>query len=174
MSSLSRISRSVTDILRACYTRFNMTIKDTLEADIKTAMLAGEKDRVTTLRGLKSSILYAEVAAGKREDGLDEQAIIALMQKEAKKRQESADLYTQGGNAQKAESELTEKAIIEAYLPEQLSEEKVLELVKAEIAKIDNPTPQQMGQIIGAVKASSKGNADGALIARLVKEQLTQ
>jgi len=151
-----------------------MSIKETIEADIKTAMLAGEKDRVTTLRGLKSSILYAEVAAGKREDGLDEQAIIALMQKEAKKRQESADLYKQGGNTEKAQSELTEKAIIEAYLPEQLSEEKVRELVNAEIAKIDNPTPQQMGQIIGGVKAASKGNADGALIARLVKEQLTQ
>ena len=151
-----------------------MSIKETIEADIKTAMLAGEKDRVTTLRGLKSSILYAEVAAGKREDGLDEQAIVALMQKEAKKRQESADLYKQGGNTEKAQSELTEKAIIEAYLPEQLSEEKVRELVNAEIAKIDNPTPQQMGQIIGGVKAASKGNADGALIARLVKEQLTQ
>ena len=163
----------MTDILRAWYTRFNMSIKETIEADIKTAMLAGEKDRVTTLRGLKSSILYAEVAAGKREDGLDEQAIVALMQKEAKKRQESADLYKQGGNTEKAQSELTEKAIIEAYLPEQLSEEKVRELVNAEIAKIDNPTPQQMGQIIGGVKAASKGNADGALIARLVKEQLT-
>jgi len=151
-----------------------MSIKETIEADIKTAMLAGEKDRVTTLRGLKSSILYAEVAAGKREDGLDEQAIFALMHKEDKKRQESADLYKQGGNTEKAQSELTEKAIIEAYLPEQLSEEKVRELVNAEIAKIDNPTPQQMGQIIGGVKAASKGNADGALIARLVKEQLTQ
>ena len=151
-----------------------MSMKATIEADIKTAMLAGEKERVTTLRGLKSSILYAEVAAGKRDEGLDEQTVTSLMQKEAKKRQESADLYIQGGNKERAESELTEKAIIEAYLPEQLSEDKVLELVKAEIAKIEDPTPQKMGQIIGAVKAASKGNADGAIIARLVKDQLAQ
>ena len=151
-----------------------MSIKATIEVDIKTAMLAGEKERVTTLRGLKSSILYAEVAAGKRDEGLDEQTVTSLMQKEAKKRQESADLYIQGGNKERADSELTEKAIIEAYLPEQLSEDKVLELVKVEIAKIDDPTPQKMGQIIGAVKSASKGNADGALIARLVKDQLAQ
>ncbi len=151
-----------------------MSIKATIEADIKTAMLAGEKERVTTLRGLKSSILYAEVAAGKRDEGLDEQTVTSIMQKEAKKRQESADLYIQGGNQERAKSELTEKAIIEAYLPEQLSEDKVLELVKAEIAKIDDPTPQKMGQIIGAVKLASKGNADGALIARLVKDQLAR
>ena len=84
-----------------------MSIKATIEADIKTAMLAGEKERVTTLRGLKSSILYAEVAAGKRDEGLDEQTVTSLMQKEAKKRQESADLYIQGGNKERAESELT-------------------------------------------------------------------
>ena len=151
-----------------------MTIKEKIDTDLKTAMLAGEKDRVTTLRGLKSSILYAEVAAGKRDEGLDEQTVVALMQKEAKKRQESADLYRQGGNPEKAQLEITEKTIIEGYLPEQLSEEKIRELVMTEIAKIENPSPQQMGQIIGSVKAASKGNADGSIIARIVKEQLTQ
>ena len=149
-----------------------MNIKEKIETDLKTAMLAGEKERVTTLRGLKSSILYAEVASGKREEGLDEQTVISLMQKEAKKRQESADLYNQGGNKEKAEAELAEKLIIEAYLPEQLSEEEVSKLIDEAIKKIGEPTPQQMGQIIGAVKASSKGNADGALIAKLVKERI--
>jgi hypothetical protein len=149
-----------------------MNIKEKIETDLKTAMLAGEKERVTTLRGLKSSILYAEVASGKREEGLDEQTVISLMQKEAKKRQESADLYNQGGNKEKAEAELAEKLIIEAYLPEQLSEEEVSKLIDEAIVKIGEPTPQQMGQIIGAVKASSKGNADGALIAKLVKERI--
>lgn len=149
-----------------------MNIKEKIETDLKTAMLAGEKERVTTLRGLKSSILYAEVASGKREEGLDEQTVISLMQKEAKKRQESADLYNQGGNKEKAEAELAEKLIIEAYLPEQLSEEEVSKLIDEAIVKIGEPTPQQMGQIIGAVKVSSKGNADGALIAKLVKERI--
>ena len=150
-----------------------MSIKEKIDADLKTAMLAGEKERVTTLRGLKSSILYAEVAAGKRDDGLDEQSIVALMQKEAKKRQESAELYTQGGNKEKADAELAEKLIIEAYLPEQLSEKEIIQLVDEAIAQVNQPTPQQMGQIIGAVKTASKGNADGALIAKLVKERIT-
>jgi len=149
-----------------------MSIKQQIEADLKTAMLAGEKDRVTTLRGLKSSILYAEVAAGKREKGLDEQTAVSLMQKEAKKRQESADLYSQGGNSEKAANELKEKKIIESYLPEQLSEQDVLKLVEEAIAKVGTPTQQQMGQIIGIVKAASKGNADGAMIAKLVKERI--
>ena len=150
-----------------------MSIKEKIDADLKTAMLAGEKERVTTLRGLKSSILYAEVAAGKRDDGLDEQSIVALMQREAKKRQESAELYTQGGNKEKADAELAEKLIIEAYLPEQLSEKEIIQLVDEAIAQVGQPTPQQMGQIIGAVKTASKGNADGALIAKLVKERIT-
>ena len=149
-----------------------MSIKQQIETDLKTAMLAGEKDRVTTLRGLKSSILYAEVASGKREQGLDEQSVVSLMQKEAKKRQESADLYSQGGNSEKATNELQEKKIIEAYLPEQLSEKEVLKLVDEAIAKVGTPTQQQMGQIIGIVKALSKGNADGAIIAKLVKERI--
>jgi uncharacterized protein YqeY len=149
-----------------------MSIKQQIETDLKTAMLAGEKDRVTTLRGLKSSILYAEVASGKREQGLDEQSVVSLMQKEAKKRQESADLYSQGGNSEKATNELQEKKIIEAYLPEQLSEKEVLKLVDEAIAKVGTPTQQQMGQIIGIVKALSKGNADGAMIAKLVKERI--
>jgi uncharacterized protein YqeY len=72
--------------------------KQQIDADLKTAMLAGDKTLVTTLRGLKSAILYVEVAENAREKGLPEDAVVAILQKEAKKRQESADLYLQGGN----------------------------------------------------------------------------
>ncbi len=149
-----------------------MTIKEQLEKDIKTAMLAGEKTLVTTLRGLKSVILYAEVASGDREAGLPEEQVISLLQKEAKKRQESADLYRTGNNIEKAEHEEAEKKVIDQYLPQQLSEEDVRSLVEEEATKMGTPTLQQMGQLIGAVKQASGGAADGAVIARLVKERL--
>jgi uncharacterized protein len=149
-----------------------MNIKEQINADLKSAMLAGEKDRVTTLRGLKSTILYAEVANDARDSGLPEPEVIQLLQKEAKKRQESADLFRQGGNLEKSRHEEEEKEIIERYLPEQMLEEDVAALVQAEIDKIGSVNTQQMGQIIGAVKKASNGRADGALIARLVKDAL--
>lgn len=134
-------------------------------------MLAGDKVLVTTLRGLKSAILYAEVAEGRRDEGIDEQKLISLLQKEAKKRQESADLYGQGGNTEKQEAELTEKKVIEKYLPAQLTEEEVVVLVDEAVAELGNDK-QKMGQIIGLVRQKSSGNADGGMIARFVKERL--
>ncbi len=151
-----------------------MTIKDQINSDIKTAMLAGDKELVTTLRGLKSAILYAEVAKGARDEGLPEGEVITLLQKESKKRSESALLYEQGGNQKKALAEQTEKKIIDAYLPAQLSEQEVGALVVTEAHKMGEVTIQQMGQLIGAVKKASNGNADGTMTARLVREYLSK
>jgi uncharacterized protein len=89
-----------------------MTIKEQIDRDLKAAMLGGDKVLTTTLRGLKSAILYAEVASNQREAGLPDNEIVNLLGKEAKKRQESADLYRQGGNNEKAEAELAEKSVI--------------------------------------------------------------
>lgn len=151
-----------------------MSTKEKIDQDLKQAMLAGDKTLVTTLRGLKSSILYAEVATGSREAGLDESAAITLLQKEAKKRQESADLFQQGGNDEKAQAELTEKKVIEQYLPAQLDEAAVRELVKKAIKDSGADSAAQMGQVIGLVKKAAGGTADGALTARIAKELLSQ
>ena len=99
------------------------TIKEQIEQDIKQAMLAGDKTLTTTLRRIKSAALYLEVANGKREQGLTDATIYRLLGKEAKKRQESADMYTQGNRTENAQAEIAEKAIIEKYLPAQLSNE---------------------------------------------------
>lgn len=147
-------------------------IKQKLQDDVKAAMLAGDSLRLETLRGLKSAILYAEVAAKKREEGLSDEEIIALFAKEAKKRQESAELYTQGNSPERAEKELAEKAIIDAYLPEQLSEDELKVMIDEVITQQGASGMQAMGQVIGAVKAKTGSSADGALIARLVKERL--
>jgi uncharacterized protein YqeY len=147
-------------------------LEQQLEQDIKSALLAGEKDTATTLRGLKAALLNAKVAAGKRESGLTDEEVLPILAKQAKQRQESADLYVQGGNQAKADAELAEKAIIDAYLPAQLSEAELAQIIESVIAETGASGPQAMGQVIGKVKAQAGATADGGLIARLVKEKL--
>lgn len=149
-------------------------IKQQIDDDLKEAMKAGEKQLVQTLRGLKSAILYVEVAKGSRDIGLSDNEVIEVLSKEAKKREESAEMYKQGGDEARHQAEMVEKAIIEKYLPAQLSEEELEEIVEQEVNKLENPNPQMMGQVIGAVKAKTSGRADGSRIARLVKERLSQ
>ena len=136
-------------------------------------MLAGDAARLECLRGLKSVILYAEVAAGKREDGLTDDEIQVIFAKEAKKRQESADLYVRGGSQERADKELSEKKIIEEYLPAQMSEEEITILVEKIITETGVSGPQAMGQVIGKVKAVAGSGADGSVVARIVKEKLS-
>ena len=147
-------------------------LKQQIEQDLKEALLGGQKDRATTLRGLKSVILYAEVAAGSREQGLSDEQIVQLFAKEAKKRQESADLFRQGGNQEKAAAELTEKKVIEAYLPSQLSDEELSGIVDKVIEDLGVSGSGAMGQVIGVVKQKTAGQADGGRIAQIVKERL--
>ncbi len=149
-----------------------MTIKQQIDADLKTAMLAGDKVLTTTLRGLKSAILYVEVANGKRDEGLDDAEVISILGKEAKKRQESADLYTQGGNAEKAAAEKLEKEVIEKYLPKQMDDEALKNLVDAAITETGASSMQDMGKVIALVKQRAGASADGGRIASMVKEKL--
>ena len=148
-------------------------LKTQIDQDLKSALLAGDKTLTTTLRGLKSVILYAEVAKGAREQGLSDDEIVMLLTKEAKKRQESADLYRQGGNEEKALAELSEKQVIEKYLPAQLSVEEIGKVIDQVISELGVTTMQGMGQVIGTVKAKVGASADGAVVAKLVKERLS-
>jgi len=147
-------------------------LKQQIDQDLKTALLAGDKTLATTLRGLKSVILYAEVAKGMRDTGLPDEEIIALFAKEAKKRQESAGLYLQGGNQQRAAAELVEKKVIEAYLPRQLADAELQKLVDAAVRELGVSGMQAMGQVIAKVKDEAGAAADGARIAAAVKERL--
>jgi uncharacterized protein YqeY len=150
-----------------------VSLKQQLEDDLKQAMLAGDKTLVTTLRGLKSAILNVEVAKGVREAGLPDNEVIDVLTKQAKQRQESADLFTQGGNAEKAAAELAEKVVIEKYLPAQASEEEITTAVDKVIADTGAQGMQAMGQVIGAVKQQFGASADGSVVARIVKERLS-
>ncbi len=149
-----------------------MSIKQQIDADLKQAMLSGDKTLTTTLRGLKGAILNVEVAEGKREQGLTDDEVIAIFQKEAKRRQESADLFRQGGNTEKAEAELVEKVVIEKYLPAKISDDELVVIIDQAISEIEASGPQAMGQVIGRVKQKVGAQAEGATIARLVKERL--
>lgn len=148
-------------------------LKDRLDQDLKTALLAGDKDLATTIRGLKSVILYEEVAKGARDTGLSDEDIVVLLSREAKKRQESADLYAQGGDEARAKTELAEKQVIEKYLPAQLSDDDLAKLIDDAIKEAgEGEGPQIMGKVIGAVKQKVAGQADGARIATMVKQRL--
>lgn len=147
-------------------------LKDRIQADLKAAMLARDTVRTQTLQGLKAAILNEEVAKKVREEGLDDAAIEQLIAREVKKRDEAAGLFEQGGNQESADKERAEKEILSVYLPEQMSEDDIRALVDEAFATINPAGPQDMGKIIGAVKAKAGNAADGATVARLVKERL--
>jgi uncharacterized protein YqeY len=149
-------------------------MQEQMERDLKAALLAGDKAKAETLRGIKSALLNEAISQGARDSGLSDEQIQNVLAKESKKRQEAADLYKQGGAPDRASAELAEKVIIDAYLPEPLSEAEVAKIVDEQIAKAGNPTIQDMGRIIGAVRGRIQGPADGALIAKLVKDKLGQ
>lgn len=149
-------------------------MQEQIDQDLKQALLSGDKAKTETLRGLKSALLNEAIAQNARDTGLSDEQIQKVLAKESKKRQEAADLYKQGGSEERAGAELAEKAIIDAYLPEQMSEEQIAKIVDEEVDKTDSPTMQDMGRIIGAVRSRAGGQADGALIARLVKDKLNQ
>ena len=135
-----------------------MKLEEKLEADIKAALLAGDSARATTLRTLKSTLLNVKVAEGKRDSGLSDQEVIAVFSKEAKKRQESADMYVQGNAQDKADKELAEKAIIEEYLPEQLSEDEIAGIVDGVIKETGAESQRDMGKVIAGVRAKTAGS----------------
>jgi len=148
-------------------------LEDRLQQDIKAALLSGDQARATTLRGLHATLLDVKIKEGKRDSGLTDEEILKVFAKESKKRQESADMYKQGGSEDRAQSELAEKAIIDDYLPEQMSEQDIQKLVDEAITATGASSMADMGKVIGQVKSKAGSAADGAVIAKLVKEKLS-
>lgn len=139
---------------------------------MKAALLGGNRFEGETLRNLKAAILNEEVAKNKREEGLSNAEIEQVVAREVKKRNESARLYRENNRPELAEPEEQEIAVLKAYLPQQLSEDEVRDIVRAKIVELSADGPQMMGQVIGAVKAQAGNAADGAMLARIVKEEL--
>ena len=144
-------------------------LKEQINTDLKTAMLARNAFETTVLRGLKASILDEEVKLGKREEGLGNSEIETLVAREVKKRKEAASLLDE----ERAENELKEAEILSKYLPEMASEDEIRTAVKAEISAMGEVSVKQMGAIIGKMKAKFGNSADGAILAKIVKEELS-
>jgi uncharacterized protein YqeY len=147
-------------------------LKQRIDADLKTALLTGNRFDSEVLRGLKAAILNEEVAKSMRDEGLDESSIEQLVAREIKKRNDSASQYEQADRSELSETERQEAGVLAIYLPEQASEADIAAAVDKAIVTTRATTMAQMGQVIGTVKAELGNSADGALIARLVKDAL--
>lgn len=150
-----------------------MALKQRITDDLKAALLGGNRFVTDVLRNLKAAILNEEVAQGKRDEGLDDTVIEQLIAREVKKRAESAALYEQGGRPELAKTEQQEAEVLKQYLPEQLSEDELKSIVTKTITELGASGPAAMGQVIGAVKKEVGTAADGATLAKIVKEALS-
>ena len=148
-------------------------LKDRLRTDLTAAMKAREEVRSSTLRMLLTAVSNAEVA-GKEKRELTDDDIVGLLSTEAKKRREAATAFEEAGRADSAAKERAELEVITDYLPAQLNEAEVAEIVAAAIEKVGaaGEGMKAMGKVMGVVQPQVKGRADGALVAAEVRRQL--
>ena len=148
-----------------------MNLFDTISGDIKAAMLARDKVRLETLRGVKKEFLEAKTAKG--GDGeLSDDAAMKILVKMHKQRKESAAIFSQQNRQDLAENELAEAAIIEEYLPKQMTEEELTSALKEIIAQTGASSAKDMGKVMGVATKQLAGKAEGKAISAKVKELL--
>ena len=148
-----------------------MSLTDQINNDLKTAMKAKDTTTLTALRAIKSQLLLA--ATGKGGGETSDEAGIKMLQKLVKQRKESAELYKNQGREDLAEAELAEAAIIERYLPKQLSEDELKPIIQAIIDRVGASGMQDMGKVMGAASQELAGKADGKTISTVVKGLLS-
>jgi len=140
-----------------------------IDKDLIMALKGGDRFKVTVLRGLKSDIKYYQIDKG--EDVTDED-IVVVLSGAAKKRRDSIEQFRAGNRSDLVDKESAELHIIEEYLPEQLSEEKLRDLITAAIAETGADSPAKLGLVMKHLMPDIKGKADGKLVNRLVRELL--
>lgn len=149
-----------------------MNLFDKVSEDIKKAMLAREKVRLEALRGIKKEFLEAKTAKGAGGELADELAVKILV-KMVKQRKESAKIYEENGRPELAANELAEAAVIEEYLPKQLSEDELTDKLKAIILETKAQGLKDLGKVMGIATKQLAGTADGKAISAKVKELLS-
>ncbi len=145
-----------------------MPLKDTIDAGIKQAMLAKDKVRLTALRSIKSQILLAETAEGASASGLSAEQEQKLLTKAAKQRRDSAATYKEQFRSDLEDTELAELAIIEEFLPQQLSEADLVEKLVGIIQRVGATGPSDLGKVMGVAARELSGQADGKRISEVV------
>lgn len=146
-----------------------MTLKERLQEDLKAAMLAHDNARATALRLLKAAIRNAEI---EQQRELDDEGILAVLEKAAKQRRESIEAYRQGGREDLAAAEEMELRLIEAYLPQKMGEEEVRAVVAQAVAELGARGLADMGRVMKYLMDKLRGRADGRLVNALVREAL--
>lgn len=142
---------------------------DRIDQDLKSAMLSGDKRKIATLRMLKSALTNARIAL---KGELDEATSIATLQKEAKQRTEAAESFEKAGRLEQAAEERAEYEIIASYLPAQLSEAELNDLISHAIKETGAKATEDMGKVMAWLKPQISGKADGGKVAGLVRENL--
>jgi uncharacterized protein YqeY len=146
-------------------------LKDQLQADLTTAMKARDELRSATLRMVLTAVRTEEVA-GKTARELDDAEVVTVLTREAKKRREAAEAFEQGGRPESAERERAEGEVIAGYLPAQLGDDELRDLVAAAVAETGAAGPQAMGQVMKVVTPRTAGRAEGGRVAAEVRRQL--
>ena len=147
-----------------------MTLKERITEDMKAAMRASDKERLATIRMLQAAIKQREVD---ERITLDDAQVIAVLEKMVKQRKESVTQFEQGGRTDLADKEKAEIALLQDYLPAQLSEAEVDALIREAIAATGATTMKDMGKVMGAVKAKAAGRADMGAVSARIKAALT-
>ena len=143
-----------------------MPLTEQLQQEIKAAMLAKDAPRLQALRMLKSALGYVQIE--KKVDALSDADVLAVVQREVKKRRDSAEQFTTAGRAELAATETAEIAVLEIFLPKQLPPEELEALVRATIQELGATDKKQMGAVMKAVQTKVAGRADGKTISTLV------
>jgi uncharacterized protein YqeY len=149
-----------------------MALKEKLQSDLTASMRARDELRSGTIRMVLTAIKNEEVS-GKEARELSDSEVITVLSREAKKRREAAEAYEQAGAKDRADNEKAEGVIIAEYLPAQLSEAEIKELITVAIAETGAAGPQQMGLVMKSIQPKTAGRADGGLVSSLVKAALS-
>jgi uncharacterized protein YqeY len=147
------------------------TLKDRLEADLRGAMKARDELVTSTLRMAITAVRTAEVAGAQARE-LDDDAVLAVLTREAKKRREAATAFADAGRTEMADKERAEEQVLERYLPRQLGDDELTELVRGALAGIDTSGKAAMGQAMKAAQTAVAGRAEGGRVAAEVRRQL--
>lgn len=150
--------------------RRDMTLKQRLDQDLKEAMKAGDKLRLNVIRMLKSAVKYKEVEPGAKE--LDDTGVRQVIASLVKQRRDSVEQYRKGGREDLAASEEAEIAILQSYLPAQLTPEELAALVDAAVARTGAKGPKDMGAVMKALQPEVSGRAEGRAVSEAVKKKL--
>jgi len=149
-----------------------MSLSSTIMAEMKTAMKAKDRVALEALRAVKAAILVAQTESGAKEE-LTEDQELKILQRLVKQRKDSAKLYLDQNRNDLSEPELAQVAVIEKFLPAQLSEDKLRVIIAEIIAKVGASSPKDMGKVMGAANKELAGKAEGRLISTIVKEMLS-